>query len=136
MTLSSTKILLEKELLLPPSPLIIPGLIQELKSRKANKDNQPGMYSVKDMNDKGLDLYANMAIKALNLPATRFQNVLNELKAYRLFYNKCQDPNIEVLQNNFSMYQFPVEFTLKNKVSQMQTVRSSNMELLLSFIGY
>ena len=135
-TLSSTKILLEKELLLPPSPLVIPGLIQELKSRKATKDNQPGMYGVKDMNDQGLDLYANMAIKAYNLPTNRFQNVLNELKAYRLFYNRCQDPNIEVLQNNFSMYQFPVEFTLKNKVSQILTVRSSDMELLLSSLGY
>jgi hypothetical protein len=135
-TLSSTKILLEKELLLPPSPLIIPGLIEELKSRKANRENQPGMYSVKDMNDQGLDLYANMAIKAYNLPANRFQNVLNELKAYRLFYNRCQDSNIEVLQNNFSMYQFPVEFTLRNKVSQIQTIRSSDMELLLSSLGY
>jgi hypothetical protein len=111
-------------------------LIQELKSRKASKANQPGMHGVKDMNDQGLDLYANMAIKAFDLPATRFQNVLNELKAYRLFYNRCQDPNIEVLQNNFSMYQFPVEFTLKNKVSQIQTVRSSDMELLLSSLGY
>ncbi len=135
-TLSSTKLLLEKELLLPPSQLVIPGLIQDLKARKENKDNQPGMYSVKDMSDQGLDLYANMAIKAYNLPPNRFQNVLNELKGYRLFYNRCPDPNIEVLQNNFSMYQFPVEFTLRNKVSQIQTIRSSDMELLLTSLGY
>ncbi len=135
-TLSSAKILLEKELLLAPSPLIIPGLIQEKRLSKENRDNRPGMYGVKNMNDEGLQLYGEMAIKAYNLPADRFQNVLNELTAYRLFYNRCPDPNIEVLQNNHSMYEFPVEFTLKNKISQVYTARSSDMELLISSLGY
>lgn len=135
-TLKSNKVLMEKELMLPPGQLVIPELIQELNSRKANKESKPGMYSLKDMNDEGLDLFANMAIKAYDLPSNRFQNVLNELKAYRLFYNRCKDLNFEVLQSNSSMYQFPVEFMLKNKVSQVHTVRSADMELLLSSIGY
>lgn len=135
-TLGSAKTSLEKELLLTPCVLVIPGLIHELRLRKENKDKQPELYSVKNMTDQGLDLYANMVIKAYNLPAARFENILNELKAYRLFYKRCQDPNIEVMQNNLTMYQFPVEFTLKNKISHIETVRSSDMELLLSSLGY
>ena len=88
------------------------------------------------MNDEGLQLYAEIALKTFNLPADRFQNVLTELRAYRLFYNRCSDPNIEVLQNNDSMYKFPVEFTLKNKASGIYTTRSSDMEHLISSLGY
>ena len=134
--LTSTKILLEKELLMVPSPLTIPGLLQKIKLNEENRHNRPGMYGVKDMDEQGLELYANMAIKAYDLPADRFQNILNELKAYRLFYNRCSDPNIEVLQKNDSMYKIPVEFTLKNKVSQAHTAQSSDMELLISSLGY
>lgn len=134
-TLSSARILLEKELLLSPTSLVLSDLIAEKKSKKSIKPDQ-GMAGVKDMTDQGLELYATMALKAFNLPTHRFQNILNELKAYRLFYNRCTDSNIEVLQANHSMYDQPVEFILQNRISHIQTLRSSNMEFLLSSLGY
>lgn len=136
MTLNSAKLQLEKELLLPSYKLVMPDLLQKMKSRQLKKENKPTMYSVKKMNDDELNLFAEMVVKSYQIHPYFQNNVLDELKAYRLFYNRCNDENIEVLQNNSSRYQSPVQFVLRNKISNQYTERSSDMELLLSSLGY
>jgi len=115
-------------------PVLIPAIKQKL-NRTASNDSERS--SLKDLTDEQIEVFATHTLKGFNLPSERLINIINEMKAYRLFWNRCQDSNIEILQyhrverTKENFYIEPVTFVLRSKSSGIETVASSNMEFLL-----
>ena len=68
-------------------------------------------------------------------------HIINEIKAYRLFHQRCSDPNIEIHQLQplpmaTQSYTRPIVFILRNKTTGIQTVPSAIMDELLTAIGF
>lgn len=125
---------LQNSLLIEPYEHIIPSIFEDFKKQN-EKSNKPPMSSLVDMTEDSLIFFAEQAIDTLKLDPARFKNVLAELKAYKLFYQRCKNKDIEILQNNSSKYLYPVTFTLRNKKTNEFTFSSHDMERLLSSIG-
>jgi hypothetical protein len=128
---------MEKELMLKPNTRTIAEFISEKKNKIETQKGRPPMSTLKDYSDPQLDLFARMALKSLTLPEERYVNVHGELNSYRLFYNRCRNPDIEPLQKvHDSTYRIPIIFILKNKKTGIISVDSHDMEHLLSSWGY
>ena len=128
---------MERELMIAPNTRTILNLISDKKKKSGNQKGRSAMYSLKDYSDQQLDLFAQMALKSLNLPQDRYNNVIGELKAYRLYHNRCQNPEIEPLQKpHDSTYRNPITFILKNKKTGIISAENTDMDHLLSSWGY
>jgi hypothetical protein len=87
-----------------------------------------------------LESLARLVFNQLRLPQERFINLHNEFIATRLFQQRCTDPNVQFFCYNFgstgNAYIQPVNYTLKNKVSGIESIRSASMNDLLSSWGF
>jgi hypothetical protein len=127
---------MEEDMDLEPRPLVFRKLISD-KRKKENQDDSNGMPAIRNLDDEQIESLARIAMKTLSLPEDRLSNIVNELKAYRLFHQRCQDENIEVLQFRTpyeqlaAPYSLPVRFVLRHKKTGIETSPSSDMEYLL-----
>jgi hypothetical protein len=135
--LYSVKSNMETHFELEARKIIFPDLIaQKLEESQRPKVN--GMPILKDLTDNQLAFVAKSILNTLNLPEDRLKYILSELAAYRMFHQRCSDPNINILheKNNDSlsnnMYSQPVRFVLESKLSGIRTSPSSNMNELLT----
>ncbi|WP_127127884.1 DUF4365 domain-containing protein [Pseudoflavitalea rhizosphaerae] len=126
---------LEKRLMIPSSRLVIREIIEERKKMENEKDIFPPMYSLKDRTDKELELYAGMMLQSLDVPSERMANIMEELKAIRQFYNRCNDFSFVILLNKHNDYKLPVRFILRNVKTLKDTHDSADMDELLKAIG-
>jgi len=112
--------------------LIFPGL---LSLKKLERDNPPSPDKdyLKNMNDIQLETHARNTLDSMNLPEDRLPNILHEMKAYRLFSQRCTNPNIDFVQDQspFPNYTRKVRFLLRNKKSRLISAPSTDMDALL-----
>lgn len=142
-TLGSMKKQLEKDLDIQPYDLVIPGFLITLEN---NKDHQPetgsDLPNFTKMDDEQLQNLAGLVLSAKGLPKYRLINIFEEMKAYRLFQQRCHDKNIMVLQvtdtprTPENTYERPIEFVLRSRVTGIETAKNTNMDILLSSWGF
>ncbi len=113
-------------------PLIFPTLF----ARKKQNREKPPPYDkglLKDMNDVQLETLARNTLQSMNLPEDRLPNILHEMKADRLFSQRCTNPNIDFVQeqNSFNYYIKKVRFLLRNKESGIISAPNIDMDSLL-----
>lgn len=81
--------------------------------------------------------FARVVVESLSLPENRIGHVLNDIKSLRLFHSKCQNPNIEILQNLKhtqsinTYYATACRYILHNKVTGFRSIEYTDMEQLL-----
>jgi hypothetical protein len=138
--LKGLKIKLENEMDMQPYEMVLQPLIQ--RSKVALTENtERGMEYTKNMDDEQINTLARSALKAFDLPEDRLVNIENEMKAYRMFYNRCLDKNMDIFQqqhtpaNSQEGYKYPVYFILKSKQTGVETPASSDMDQLLKVWG-
>ena len=89
------------------------------------------------MSDDQTRFIASKMHSAMGLPDGQLVHLENELKVYRIFHQRCKDPNIQILQcQTPDRYAQPVVFVLRNKKSQLETVASDDMDKLLTSFGF
>lgn len=131
----------EKNTDIKPLNFEMKQLISKVKEN-GNKSEDENMSFTKDMTDDHLLFFANSALESYSLPSERLENILNELKAYRLFNQRCQDQNIIILQvkefpnMRSDFYKHPIQFILKNKLTGIESPPSNNMDKLLFSCGF
>jgi len=135
-SLYNTKKQMESELDLAAVILYIPDIIHARKKLRDGK-NIRSMSHLKNLEDFQLEDIAMVTLKTLNLNPDRLVNVLNELKAYRLFYQRCTDDDIHIFEDRdlqepaIDRYKKPVKFVLLNKKTGRNTTSSSDIDALL-----
>jgi hypothetical protein len=135
----STKEALEKELDLTPYNLVVPAQIEKLNTMKMNQAGD-NCFLV-GLNDEQIGYLANLALNSYNLPPQRLINIVNEMKAYQLFYGRCKDPKIEILQKwdfertDENIYETPIKFVLRSKQTGIETAASTDVDALLNSWG-
>ena len=127
---------MEEESMFDPIPRTIIELIND-KQRKKEAGKRPGMATLKGASDSHLELYAQTLMQSVNLTAGRYNNVLDSLKAYRLFYNRCPNPDIIPREKRHDeSYRHPITFVLINQKTGFTSLESTDMDHLLSSWGY
>jgi len=132
--LHTVKSQMEEQFDFPSRPIVFSQLIER---KRLEAENSPqGMAFLKDLSDDQLEGFARVTQESFRLPDGLRSHLLNEMKAYRMFYNRCLDPNIEVLQFRTShhpeqLYAAPIRFILRNKSTGIQTTPSADMDGLL-----
>ena len=130
---------MENTLDLKVSDPIIAGLLEK-KAVKKETDSS-GMPVLKDLDDQQITVLARTALASFKLDEQELPNIITEMKAYRLFHNRCTDDNIEILQVYTheriiaTSYKDPVKFVLRSKLTGIQTKESSDMDELLKAWG-
>lgn len=132
--LYSVKKKMETDFEISPVSLNMPGLISS--SKKHPNDN------LKDFNDLQLEDIAKVHMKVLGVPSERLENVIDELKAYRLIYQRCSDGILEIfqdrdpLQSSDEYYKEPVKFILLDKRTKEFTRSGTDVDQLLKTLNY
>jgi hypothetical protein len=119
-------------------------LVKKLMAQKVNQEvqsNQNGMPIFKGFSDKQIENLAVQMQSTMSLSEESLVHIINEIKAYRLFHQRCSDPNIEIHQLQplpmaTQSYTRPIVFILRNKTTGIQTVPSAIMDELLTAIGF
>lgn len=128
---------MEQELMLQPIPRTIIEHINDKLERLNNTDKSGPMASLKGTSDAYLEQYAHIIMLSAKLPDERYNNVLNSLKNYRLFYDRCQSLDIVVREKPHDQsYKDPVIYFLSNLKTGFVSLESADMEYLLSSWGY
>ncbi len=128
--------MLEQETDMQPYQPVFEGLINKNRIQKETHSSD-NMSFLKEFSDDQVLTFARHALKAFNLPQERLSNIVNEMKGYRMFYQRNSNPDIIVLQLRKDggvrkyFYANPTEFVLKNKISGIETVPNSDMDKLL-----
>lgn len=99
------------------------------------------MSVLKDLTDEQIESLAKTTLISFRLPEVRLSNIIEEMKAYRMFHQRCSDPNIQILQfkNDYEtsqIYASPIRFVLRSKATGLETAPSSDMNSLLSSWGF
>jgi|GEM_PF-4389277 len=135
--LNKTMTRIEREYMLPPNSRVILSLITDKAEQKKQAGSRPPLSSLKSYTDAQLQSFARIMMETHNMPEEVYNNVMQALKAYRLFYNRCSNPNIRPQETPHDQsYQQPIVFYLKNKVTGIVSLENSDMEYLLSSWGY
>lgn len=88
-------------------------------------------------NDEIIEDMAKKLLNAYGLPENRLVNIIYSLKMMKIFHQRCNNPNIELLEDlrhtqNFSTtYIAPPPYILRDKTSNRQTQPSTDIEALL-----
>lgn len=128
---------MEKELIFEPIPRKIIEHLNETQQKKEEGANQPGMASLKGVSDSYLEHYTHILMESVPLPADRYTHVLDSLKAYRLFHDRCTNPDIIPREAPHDQsYRHPISFVLMNQKTGFISLESTNMDELLSSWGY
>jgi len=131
---------MELEFEMNPRPIVFPQLIANRKNEASESDHN-GMPLFKILNDEQITSLARTALVSFKLPEERLTNIISEMKAYRMFHQRCADPNIQILQfkNEYEakeIYAMPIRFVLRSKSTGLETAPSSDMNSLLSSWGF
>lgn len=130
---------LEEELDLEPYELKMNNTLETIGK---NNNIAPSSDFLANLNDEQLENFAKIVLKGQRLPSNCFQNLFEELKAFRLFHQRCTNSDIEILKmpDYFSsvqnQYQVPSRFILRNKITKIQTAPSQDMDHLLISWGF
>jgi len=139
--LSKVKNAIELQMDFPKYEAVVPKLVIQLKKEKEGIGRVSAFSGLKNLNDDALHHIAVLRLKALNLNEDRLKNIEDEIKAFRLFSNRCTDDNIQVLivKSTFdteeNQYMYPVKFVLQNTETGIVTQESSDMDQLLKTRG-
>lgn len=130
---------MEKYLEYEDAPLAIPDLLARKKQHlNAPPSEQPMAYVI-GLDDEQLDNLAFKIVASGKYPFAKQNCVSHELKAYRLFYERCNNENIELFQvvnpNPLMAYTQEIRFFLRNKLTRLQSIPNSNMHQLLESWG-
>lgn len=140
MPLYDVKTQMEAVLETPVRIIMFPGLLEEKRMQQETKEGSL-MIVLKSLSDEQLQSLAKTTLLGLQLPETCLPNLVVEMKAYRLFHQRCSDNNIIVLQkkNEYEIqhpYVLPIRFVLRSKATGIETSPSSDMDALLTMWGY
>ncbi|WP_288879231.1 DUF4365 domain-containing protein [Pedobacter panaciterrae] len=104
-------------------------------SLKRNKNDRE---ILKDASEKDLERFAKDILAAYQLPEERLPYILHDLNILKTFEQRCNNPNIELLQDlthmqsNATKYAQPPIYILRHKTLNIQTKPSSDIESLLN----
>jgi hypothetical protein len=126
---------MELELGMSPHPIVIVSLIDKKTNQKELSLENP-LAIVKDLDDEQIESLASRTLTSLKFPLDRLPHMVNELKAYRAFYQRCSDQNITILQLKNVAYQMPTRFVLRKKSTGLETPPSSDINSLLIAFGF
>lgn len=129
---------LEHDLELPPYQAKAEKLIHD----KRNCDNslENGMRGLLNFNMEQIETFADMVLSSGKYPNAKKGNMIGEMLGYKMFYQRCTNPDIEVNTVKPADIRFayvgPTRFILKNKRSGLISIESPNMDRLLSSWGF
>ncbi|MES3017446.1 MAG: DUF4365 domain-containing protein [Bacteroidota bacterium] len=127
---------LEAALMIEPFPSQIQILIEKSKQ---NATEDPGS-SLKNLSDEQLLLMGRKLFEPFKLPEERFENMMDELRAMRMFYQRCSDDNVKFAVFNGTRledaYKAPVSYKLYNRLTRLESLSAYNMDVLLSSWGF
>lgn len=128
---------LERELEHEPFNSVIKSLVEKVNQNKNEQIDGDLSYMAK-LSDTQIETLAKYVLKAYSLPQQRRTNLINEMKAYRLFYKRNKDSNIVLLQfsttipNRHDSYREATIFVLRSKITGIETAPNSDVEFLLN----
>jgi hypothetical protein len=127
---------MENKLDIAPRKLLFPDLLLKRLADDGDGKSQ-NSSAIKDLTDKQIQGLAQAIQTNLPLPNESMPNIENELKAMRLFYQRCTDKNIQLIPLvTPDRYLKSVLFILRNKQSGIETIPSEDMEKLLDSLGF
>lgn len=117
--------------------LIFPALLAQKRQLRENQD-KAGTDFLKDFNDTQIETLARSTLESMNLPEDRLPHIVHEMKAHRMFYQRCLDPDIDFVQGQSPYHQYTkdLRFVLRNKKSGLHSLPSSDMNALLTSWGF
>ena len=131
--LYKSKSKLEADFEISPNQIAVTRLLDKKRDKKEDRD----LAFCKEMDDSQIEFIAKSVLVSMKLPIERLINIMEELKAYRMFHQRCIDKTVEVFQVKSSQdYSSPVYFYLKSKVTGIQTLSKNDMDSLLKGWGY
>ncbi|WP_222165909.1 DUF4365 domain-containing protein [Edaphocola aurantiacus] len=117
--------------------LSIPSL---LKSKTENNtEKTSNLAHLIGLNDGQLDTLAEIMMQSNKFPMAKKINITKQMKSYQLFYERCKDPSIEVqevLVADQIAYSSPVIFILKNRITNLVSLPSNDLDGLLKSWGF
>jgi len=93
---------------------------------------------LKNATDVDLDFFANSLLEAYSLPEDRLQNILHDLRMVKTFEERCDNPNVLLLQDlrhteSFNThYAQPPLYILRHAKLNVDSKPSSDIEVLLN----
>ncbi|HET6252995.1 MAG TPA: DUF4365 domain-containing protein [Puia sp.] len=136
-TLVKTMSGIEREYMLPRNSRVILSLIEDKAEQKKLEGTRPPLSSLKTYTDAQLQTFARVMMETHDMPEDVYNNVMNALRAYRLFYIRCSHPNIRPNEKPHDQtYRQPIVFYLKNTITDIVSLESSDIEYLLASWGY
>lgn len=107
-----------------------------ISNENREKESSKNDYSfLADFSYDQIIWFAKKIVKAYNLDTEVINNVVELLKAYQLFYQRCTRADLIVLQTFNDDYRYPVRFVLKSNSSDIVSSESSDMDHLLKQFG-
>lgn len=86
----------------------------------------------KDLNEDELGILAERILKIRNLPSDRKENLLNEIKSFRHFENRCKNEDLVLLSNQVyngdSAYSIPSKYAITSKNTGIIYAKGFNVE--------
>lgn len=127
--------LLEQDLELPAYNPTFLNVIENAQAADL-EDISASVENYKDLTDEEIDYNASIVIEALKLPKERIWNIVKEMKAQRLFYSRCTNPNLELkvydpFRTEHNRFEYPTRFVIRSKATRLETGPSADMETLL-----
>ncbi|MBL7684290.1 MAG: DUF4365 domain-containing protein [Flavipsychrobacter sp.] len=109
-----------------------------ISSSKNTEIAQPTVRDYKEFNDEQIEFVSGLVLSSLKLPEDRLKNVINEFKAYRLFYTRCTNQALELIiydpfRTEETRYSYPTQFVIQSRISGLKTPASTDMEELLRY---
>lgn len=105
-----------------------------IATAKENQDDNK--RALKNYTDVQIDMLAELYMKKLRVPEERLINIINEIKGYRLFYQRCSDPKITIFKLDpdnepQNMYLQPARFVLHCRARLFNSLPNIDIETLL-----
>jgi len=139
-SLLARKQLLETQLGMDnPYELQIPQLIAKQADIDISQADDNHVYLT--MDEQEIENFAKVALRAWQLPEERLQNIIDEIKAHRLFHQRSPDDQYQLLQypsqdaDPAILYKFPNTYIIKSKSTGIETPPSFSVETLLRQIN-
>lgn len=117
--------------------LSIPSALR--KRSEMNRETGTSMAFLVGLTETQLDTLAEIVGQTKKFPNAKKEHIINELKSYQVFHERCNNPDITVeqaLMSQLVMYSQPVSFILKNNKINLITPPNADMDKLLKSWGY
>lgn len=107
-------------------------------SKIHSKDRPEGKSALFGASENEIVELAKGVLKGYELPEDRLPNIIHDLKMYKAFEERCQNPNIEFLQHLGhttafkTHYASPPTYILRHKTLKIETKPSSDIDYLLN----